>query len=69
MDGTGELHVNQSKPGSKSQRSCFSSYVEARPAYINTYMIICSERANKIILASLSKGTMGGERRKENVRE
>jgi hypothetical protein len=49
--------------------------------YIDTYMIIythtypCtythtySERENKIVSASLSEGTTGGRRGKENVRE
>jgi hypothetical protein len=31
MDGTGEYHVKQSKPGSETQRPCFLSYVEDRP--------------------------------------
>jgi hypothetical protein len=32
MDGTGELHVKQRKPGSKKSKViCFLSYLEARP--------------------------------------
>jgi hypothetical protein len=32
LDGTGELHFKQSKPGSKKSKvTCFSSFVKARP--------------------------------------
>jgi hypothetical protein len=80
MDGTEEIHIKQSKPGSKSQRSHVFPHMWKLDLYIkcisrciydhtyDTYTHIYSERDNKIVLVSLSEGTTGQER-KENVRE
>jgi hypothetical protein len=76
MDETRELPEKESKPGSKSKSWMLSlicgSYtyrlngcIDVWYIFIHTYI----ERENKIILVSLSEGTIGDERGKENVRE
>jgi hypothetical protein len=61
------LMLSEVSQAQKSKVTYFPSYVEAHMC-IYRYIHIYSERQNKIVLVSLSEGTMGGRKGKENVR-